>query len=99
MDYLYFLTNPSIANTNTASQFSFVFMGRFFFLDYNVDLEPKTVHGYKLSTQLIQGLYGSDFDIDMIRMHQSESGGETMIACVAEVPGRTNLVVSTVCFY
>ncbi len=90
MDYLYFLTNPSIANTNSASQFSFVFMGRFFFLDYNVDLknEPKTVHGYKLSTQLIQGLYGSDFDIDMIRMHQSESGGETMIACVAEVPGK-----------
>ncbi|KAJ3360119.1 hypothetical protein HDU91_004698 [Kappamyces sp. JEL0680] len=85
VDYLYFLTNPLIATSPSASTFVFVFMGRFFTLYRSSDPTEPSDPGYKFSISAVQGLYGADFDVDLIQIF--EQLDETLLIVVSEVSG------------
>jgi hypothetical protein len=77
VDYLYFLTNPLLAVSDNEDLVAFVFIEHLFTLSKNQD------NDYVLKTQLIGGLFGSDFDVDHIQISRHDK--VTLLSVVSEV--------------
>ncbi|KAJ3276367.1 hypothetical protein HDV01_004990 [Terramyces sp. JEL0728] len=70
VDYLYFLTNPILGTLSSGEMVVFVFIEQMFTLSFQ---NKNNQHGYVLKTQPVMGMYGSDFDIDLISIIQTDS--------------------------
>ncbi len=81
VDYLYFLTNPVVSINNSGKMVSFVFVEHLFLIQYSNSTTSNVPFG--LSTFPIYGLYGADFDIDLIQISSLEEG-ENLVALVSE---------------
>jgi hypothetical protein len=78
VDYLYFLTTPIIATSGDSKLAAFVFIEHLFLISVDVVQE-----GYVLTTQRVDGLFGADFDIDLVYIFTRPA--ENLIVLVSEV--------------
>ncbi|KAJ3322901.1 hypothetical protein HDV06_002560 [Boothiomyces sp. JEL0866] len=70
VDYLYFLTNPILGTLSNGEMVVFVFIEQMFTLSFQ---NKNNLHGYVLKTQPVMGMYGSDFDIDLISIIKTDA--------------------------
>jgi hypothetical protein len=77
VDYLYFLTKPLLAVSEREDMVAFIFIEHLFILSKSENNE------YVLKTQLIGGLFGSDFDVDHIQISSFPEGN--ILSIVSDV--------------